>query len=236
MLNFWISQFYSRDRPIVGIYSLQRNLTEIGCKHGWFNKKNTENSAKRRQSIHVIGCESLEANRKWMVYYHYHWLPVAARIQFKIAALTFDCVRGDGPDYFKQVVRPVSEVSCRSLRSASRGDLFVSRANTSIGQRIFLSRLLFSGTHFHPTYAHRTSVANSSDPSWKLICSDKPTTLHDSSENNLLLSEIFVTCKFVTSYLKGVQRIVTKCDDGGRGVIFPQNRVTSFMVWTTPFT
>ena len=27
--------------------------------------------------------------------------------------------------------------------------------------------------------------------------------------------------KFVTSYLKGVQRIVTKCDDGGGGLIFP---------------
>jgi len=37
--------------------------------------------------------------------------------------------------------------------------------------------------------AHRTSVANSSDPSRKLICSDKPTTLHDFSENNLLKSE-----------------------------------------------
>ena len=46
-------------------------------------------------------------------------------------------VRGAGPDYLKQVVRPVSEVSCRSFRSASRGDLFVSRANTSIGQRSF---------------------------------------------------------------------------------------------------
>jgi len=66
-----------------------------------------------------------------------HWLPVAERIQFKIATLTFDCVRGAGPDYLKQVDRPVSEVSCRSLRSASRGDLFVSRANTSIGQRSF---------------------------------------------------------------------------------------------------
>ena len=54
---------------------------------------------------------------------------------------------------------------------------------------VFLSRLLLYGTHFHPTYAHRTSVANSSDPSWKFICSDKPTTLHDSSENNLLKSE-----------------------------------------------
>ena len=55
--------------------------------------------------------------------------------------------------------------------------------------KVFLSRLLLSGTHFHPTYAHRTSVANSSDQSWKLVCSDKPTTLHDSSENNLLKSE-----------------------------------------------
>jgi len=52
-----------------------------------------------------------------------------------------------------------------------------------------LSYLTPSYTHFHPTYAHRTLVANSSDPSWKLICSDKPTTLHDSSENSLLKSE-----------------------------------------------
>jgi len=66
-----------------------------------------------------------------------HWLPVAARIQFKIAALIFDCVRGAGSEYFKQVVRLISEVSCRSLHSASLGDLFVSRANTSIGQRSF---------------------------------------------------------------------------------------------------
>jgi len=36
--------------------------------------------------------------------------PVAARIQFKIAALTFDCVRGADPDYFKQVICPVSEL------------------------------------------------------------------------------------------------------------------------------
>jgi len=30
-----------------------------------------------------------------------HWLPVTARIQFKIAALTFDCVRGTSPVYLK---------------------------------------------------------------------------------------------------------------------------------------
>jgi len=66
-----------------------------------------------------------------------HWLPVTARIQFKIAALTFDCVRGTGLVYLKQVICRVSDLSRRSLRSAGRGDLFVSRANTSIGQRSF---------------------------------------------------------------------------------------------------
>jgi len=48
------------------------------------------------------------------------------------------------------------------------------------------SRLLSSGTHFHLTSAHRSTVADSSDLSWKLIFSDKLTTLHDSSENNCL--------------------------------------------------
>ena len=45
-----------------------------------------------------------------------HWLPVTARIQFKIAALTFDCVRGTGPVHFKQAIWPVTESSRRSLR------------------------------------------------------------------------------------------------------------------------
>jgi len=66
-----------------------------------------------------------------------HWLPVTARIQFKIAALTFDCVRGTGPVYLKQVICPVSDLPRRSFRSAGRSDLFVSPANTSTGERSF---------------------------------------------------------------------------------------------------
>jgi len=50
------------------------------------------------------------------------------------------------------------------------------------------SRLLSSGTHFHLTSAHCSTVANSSDQSWKPISSDQSTTLHDSSENNSLKS------------------------------------------------
>ena len=50
-----------------------------------------------------------------------HWLPVAARIQCKTAALTFNCVRGTGPVYLKQIVCAVSNLSRRSIRSTGRG-------------------------------------------------------------------------------------------------------------------
>jgi len=52
--------------------------------------------------------------------------------------------------------------------------------------KLNLVRLLSSGTRFHLTSvesAHRTTVADSFDLSWKPIFSDKPITLHDSSEN-----------------------------------------------------
>ena len=60
-----------------------------------------------------------------------HWLPVPQRTEFKIAVLVFDCVRGTGPAYFKDVCVPVSDIAARSsLRSAERGDLFVPRTRT----------------------------------------------------------------------------------------------------------
>ena len=60
-----------------------------------------------------------------------HWLPVPQRTEFKIAVLAFDCVRGTGPAYFKDVCVPVLDIAARSsLRSAERGDLFVPRTRT----------------------------------------------------------------------------------------------------------
>jgi len=60
-----------------------------------------------------------------------HWLPVPQRTEFKIAVLAFDCVRGTGPAYFKDVCVPVSDIAARSsLRLAESGDLFVSRTRT----------------------------------------------------------------------------------------------------------
>ena len=60
-----------------------------------------------------------------------HWLPVSQSTEFKIAVLAFDCVRGTGPAYFKDVCVPVLDIAARSsLRSAERGDLFVPRTRT----------------------------------------------------------------------------------------------------------
>jgi len=69
-----------------------------------------------------------------------HWLPVPQRIQFKIAALTFDCVRGTRPAYFSSIACTVAE----QLGSVGGA---------------FSSQLQLSGTHCHFTFAACPSVA-----------------------------------------------------------------------------
>ena len=69
-----------------------------------------------------------------------HLLPVLQRIQFEIATLTSDCVRGTGPAYFSSIACTVADNSGRSgLCSAERGDLFIPRIRTTrLGRRSFL--------------------------------------------------------------------------------------------------
>uniref|UniRef100_A0AAQ4PR24 Uncharacterized protein n=3 Tax=Gasterosteus aculeatus aculeatus TaxID=481459 RepID=A0AAQ4PR24_GASAC len=45
-----------------------------------------------------------------------HWLPVAARIQFKTLVLTYHAVNGSGPAYIQDMVKPY--IPTRTLRSA----------------------------------------------------------------------------------------------------------------------
>jgi hypothetical protein len=67
-----------------------------------------------------------------------HWLPVKQRIDFKIAVLAFNCIRGTGPAYFNDVCIPLSDISGRAgLRAAERGDLFVPSTKTMTGRRSF---------------------------------------------------------------------------------------------------
>src|ERR1043165_4738429 len=65
-----------------------------------------------------------------------HWLPVAQRIPYRIAALVSRCIVGCAPSYLRDLCRPVSDVVARrALRSATTVQLLVSRALLTGRQR-----------------------------------------------------------------------------------------------------
>jgi hypothetical protein len=65
-----------------------------------------------------------------------HWLPVAQRIPYRIAALVSRCIVGCAPSYLRDLCRPVSDVVARrALRSATTGQLLVPRARLAARQR-----------------------------------------------------------------------------------------------------
>jgi len=104
-----------------------------------------------------------------------HWLPVPQRIQFKIAALTFDSVRLPAQSLTILTVlvsaRPSVEI-CSFHKPEQLG---------SVGGA-FSSQLQLSGTHCRFTFALRPSVAVSYEQGSRLIFSGWPFT-DFSSEN-----------------------------------------------------
>ena len=68
-----------------------------------------------------------------------HWLPVVQRIDYKIAMMAFNCVRGTCPAYFQDVCLRVASVEALARhRSADRGDMIVPRTNSKMyGPRSF---------------------------------------------------------------------------------------------------
>ena len=65
-----------------------------------------------------------------------HWLPVAQRIPYRIAALVSRCIVGCAPSYLRDLCRPVSDVVARrALRSATTEQLLVPRARLAARQR-----------------------------------------------------------------------------------------------------
>ena len=64
-----------------------------------------------------------------------HWLPLSARIQYKVLSLVLKSKLGLAPMYLSDLIRsPLSASSHRPLRSLDRADLFVPRARTTIAQ------------------------------------------------------------------------------------------------------
>ena len=56
-----------------------------------------------------------------------HWLPVKARIEFKIALLCFNALNSQSPDYIKELFVPYTPI--RQLRSSDSHLLAVPRTN-----------------------------------------------------------------------------------------------------------
>ena len=74
-----------------------------------------------------------------------HWLPVTARIQFKIALLTFKTLTTHQPSYLFDLLQ--AHQPSRQLRSTSRNLLDVPRMRTGFGQRSFT----YSASHIWNT-------------------------------------------------------------------------------------
>jgi len=68
-----------------------------------------------------------------------HWLPIAQRVQYKIAMMAFNCVCDTCPVYFCDICCPVASVDARTrLRSSNYGDQVKLRTNTmTYGPRSF---------------------------------------------------------------------------------------------------
>ena len=68
---------------------------------------------------------------------HLHWLPVSARIHFKIALLTFKSLHTIAPSYLSSLIRPY--VPSRALRSSSAHRLRVPHVSSIFSSRGFRS-------------------------------------------------------------------------------------------------
>ena len=67
-----------------------------------------------------------------------HWLPIKARISFKICILMFNIHSGSCPRYMSSLVTPCTTVESRSsLRSSAKGDYVTQRTSSSFGRRAF---------------------------------------------------------------------------------------------------
>ena len=67
-----------------------------------------------------------------------HWLPVRARVEYKLCLLTHRALNGTAPRYIRELLHPVADVVSRShLRSASNGDLVVPSTRLKTGERAF---------------------------------------------------------------------------------------------------
>ena len=102
-----------------------------------------------------------------------HWLPVAERITFKIAMLTFKVRSNHLPAYLDELI--IDYAPPRSLRSTTQGLLIEPRTRTKIASRAFGSSSLEQPVNRRPyCYQHRPIPQKTKNPSFQ--CSIPLTT------------------------------------------------------------
>ena len=86
-----------------------------------------------------------------------HWLPIDARVKFKIATLIFKALNTGNPPYLASLLH--GHTPCRTLRSASVNLLSVTRCNLSFGTRIVSVQLLLpSGIASRPFFCNSLNI------------------------------------------------------------------------------
>ena len=80
-----------------------------------------------------------------------HWLPVRARIDFKILLITYKALNNQAPDFISEILTKCKPT--RKLRSADKNLLIVPRTNSKhYDDRTFSAVALGSGTLCHLTF------------------------------------------------------------------------------------
>ena len=77
-----------------------------------------------------------------------HWLPIHARIAFKISLLMYHIYSGTSPSYMSSMVMPCPASRSRGLRSSMRGDFAVICKNLSLAIVLSWLQDLENGTAF----------------------------------------------------------------------------------------
>jgi len=67
-----------------------------------------------------------------------HWLPIHARIAFKISLFMYHIYSGTSPSYMSSTVTPCSASRSRGLQSSARGGFCCNSHNLKFGNRVFL--------------------------------------------------------------------------------------------------
>ena len=95
----------------------------------WEKVQKLQNSAARV----ILGARKYD--RATPLLQELHWLPVFYRIRYKVALLTYKCVKGTAPDYLQELIQ--IKVPQRVLRSNSRVILEQVKCEQAIGTRAF---------------------------------------------------------------------------------------------------